>query len=593
MNTHPLYINCRDSRTRRKKEAEFRRYGIRDFSLFVNMDYFQLINRVIAECRSGHALIAHDDVCLPFNLREKIDLAVTRANREFGKDGWGVLGNAGIGYLSNRVVRFLKDPHPDFIPYNSEKPVPVVHVDGNILLLNLGALRRRKVVLPPELTGFHCYDLVLTMEAYRAGLVCAADSSLFVQHNSGGSQAGFDQFLEKLEIRDYFRKNFLNHRFKTLNGDISVSPDLKYLKPGVLDNREDYDRLVFKTLNSIAEKRPARELVIVTRTCLRRLPRLARLFDSLQTGLANSKHLKISALLSVNNASPKNIREARRLLKNYPGLPVRWIEETGDGSRGDARFPRVRAMARAIEALSGARGQFVWFVDDDDFVFPTVFAHFPWILDADAVLLGDSQEFLEKWDDRDKRSAPASTRPQKRYQLNNYYDMLKGVNFVPVCNAIYPSGLVKEAFARNQMLGDYYEDYFLLLYAQNRVRIEYYPLLLAGISKHGKNTFLEKDRTHWDYSYATFLSEAVHHGVVPKIFYDFATKAQSAHEQLDFAGLKEKCLRLQNDLDAVRGSLAVKIICKVRSHPLVHKIYMVFRPFLLCILRKGKKLFFR
>lgn len=44
---------------------------------------------------------------------------------------------------------------------------------------------------------------------------------------------------------------------------------------------------------------------------------------------------------------------------------------------------------------------------------------------------------------------------------------------------------------------------------------------IAGISYHGANTVLKEDRTHWRYSYVTFLSEAINKGVLDKNTYQY------------------------------------------------------------------------
>jgi len=61
--------------------------------------------------------------------------------------------------------------------------------------------------------------------------------------------------------------------------------------------------------------------------------------------------------------------------------------------------------------------------------------------------------------------------------------------------------------------------------------ISSYPIKLAAISMHGKNVVTESDRTHWDYSYATFISEVISKGnPVPNIYQDYLINKKNTIE---------------------------------------------------------------
>ena len=106
--------------------------------------------------------------------------------------------------------------------------------------------------------------------------------------------------------------------------------------------------------------------------------------------------------------------------------------------------------------------------------------------------------------------------------------MLTGQIYIPVCSVIYKAKVLKRIFSENQLLGDYYEDYAIALLAIKDNSYKCLPIPFAGISYHGENTVLEQDRTHWDYSYTTFLSEIVNKNLVNKHTYSLFNNFKSS-----------------------------------------------------------------
>jgi hypothetical protein len=96
------------------------------------------------------------------------------------------------------------------------------------------------------------------------------------------------------------------------------------------------------------------------------------------------------------------------------------------------------------------------------------------------------------------------------YHSTHLFRVLQGSNFVPICSMILPVPLVQERISKVQALGNYNEDYFVLLLALTAPRMEVCLLdyELASVSIRGQeNTVTQKDRSGWHLSLATFLLE--------------------------------------------------------------------------------------
>ena len=87
--------------------------------------------------------------------------------------------------------------------------------------------------------------------------------------------------------------------------------------------------------------------------------------------------------------------------------------------------------------------------------------------------------------------------------------------------------------AARRALGDYNEDYFLLLAAlsapQSEVRL--LDATIAGVSFRGSsNTVNETDRAAWHYSYTTFLQEILCEGVRNPFLWQLGKAAYGAQD---------------------------------------------------------------
>lgn len=525
-----IYCLCRDKETIVRLEKETKRYSFKDINFITGPDYFTFLRNIIENDEYDYSLVIHDDVIMPINMLERIESAIKKADATFGHQKWGVLGNAGISYLNNEAVTFIRDPHTSLIPYNTV-PIPVVHIDGNTLLLNIKNIQCSKVEIPKSLTGFHLYDFVLVSEMYKKGLVAAIDPSLYVYHKSGGNQKDFDKVKQSLGFTSYIKDNYINHAFYTINGLVEIENDIKYLPEPFSNKRSDFYVLIEKVVNKLDFAKKKKELVIVVRTQLGRLNYLKRLLDSIKMGVATKdNNLSLGVVLSINNSllNGKEIDDIYlALIKEYPEINLKLLRQ----KKVEGYYPRVTSLNNAVEQIEFKNDSYIWIVDDDDFIFPSALTTLVPLLQPSSIIIGEAIRFDEKWDS--ENSVPSNSKAiNDHFNSQYYFKNVFGDNYVPISAVFYPLDVLKDILSNYELKGDYYEDYAIFLLAQNLKNTIYYPVKMVGVSYHGKNTVMEKDRSHWDYSLVTFISEAVNKGIVKKWVYDLCKSREPMEKQL-------------------------------------------------------------
>jgi hypothetical protein len=183
------------------------------------------------------------------------------------------------------------------------------------------------------------------------------------------------------------------------------------------------------------------------------------------------------------------------------------------------REPRHSRADLIFAAIERAQTDSIWFVDDDDYVMPGAAQALARTLmpGDDIIVIGDSLKVEETWEvPRDEeRPALIESRVAGKFSHLNLFRVLTGANHIPVCSVLWPVRFMAAQLAARRALGDYNEDYFLLLAAlsapQSEVRL--LDATIAGVSFRGSsNTVSETDRAAWHYSYTTFVQEILCEG---------------------------------------------------------------------------------
>jgi hypothetical protein len=529
-----IYILCRDNSTKEILQRVRKEYNLPEFQYYSDTNYFEFLNTIISECPHDFALACHDDVILPINIEKRITDTILRADSEFGRLNWGLIGNAGVDYylslkveFPRNVIRYLKDPHCSIIPPNSHKPRVASHLDGNTLLINLKNVRDKKISLSSNFKGYQLYDLIFTIECYKKGLVCAVDSNLFVIHKSKGNQEDFDRAIESKTFLEYWQEDFLNHQITTMkdikkikaNLDYLMMEDIKIEKNKKSKPRIDYYELIYNILEKIYSKKERKKIYIICRTRLESINKIIRFLDFIK--IANLKYSKIienQLVLSINKFKSQNLEKLKGIINSqYSELQITYLisEEIPKNN-----FPRVYALDQAVNVIPPEEDSYVWIVDDDDFIIPEAFKFIPFLLNKNYLLTGNCLVFEEKWTSEKEISYPLFSKEINIFDAFNGYKNIIGDNYIPVCSVIYPTKILKKIFREFKLEGDYLEDYFIITISQNLSDTFHIPINIAGISYHGSNTVLEKDRTNWDYSYSTFISEIVNKKIIRSTTYE-------------------------------------------------------------------------
>jgi hypothetical protein len=195
--------------------------------------------------------------------------------------------------------------------------------------------------------------------------------------------------------------------------------------------------------------------------------------------------------------------EVKRWKSRFPSLAVSALH-VPSRSRETSRVDHLLASIAQIES------DYLWFVDDDDFVMPGAIQALArvFVPQAPVLFVGVSEVLEEAW---------AQERLVDFHNCFNHssqyvFDVFRGENFVPICGMVIPLRLARERCRHVEATGEYLEDYFILmrLLTSPRVEVEILPAPIAGISLRGQeNTVRQAQRDTWNRSYAQFVGEIV------------------------------------------------------------------------------------
>ena len=463
--------------------------------LFNQSSYFACINALLGRTEDEVVCLVHDDVILPPEFGVRSNFLIRELEENW--PNWGLVGNAAVGalkqgYLANQLIRYLSDSHGG--PNLVGPILPAQSVDGNLMLLNLKAMRSRALKMP-DFKGFHLYDIALSIECQCAGLAVLVAPQLSCWHGSGGNQYEFDQASQSASWSTYLSDHLENKQILTLNGEKSIP--LKKDSTPFAQKRTD---LVRASLRNAAEGRKRRSVGIVIRTQLRRRPLLLRALDSIRSFIAASGNAVDWHVHIVTDS-----REDAA----WTGVDEQHVLRVEVPQERDSRFLLVKHAASAVET------EFLWFIDDDDWLFPNVAEDLAWAIACAppaAMIFIDSQHYLERsGSDPDEISLFKST-PGSYFHAADFFKSTSGVNHSPFCGVLYARELLGSIPSRLYESVIYYEDFATTMYSLFEGCA--FPLVLdrlcVGISvRESGNTITETDRTIWNKSMSTLASAMV------------------------------------------------------------------------------------
>ena len=457
------------------------------------ISYFELINEIIAGCREPVACIVHDDVMLCQDFKTKINDLQKELDANWKT--WGLVGNAGVspvavGLSAQHTIRYLSDPNggPNF----SGTIFPVFGVNGNVMLLNVAAMRERNLKVP-NWKGFHLYDIILSIETLAAGLSVLVAPQLACWHGSPGDQLSFVRAKSSDEFHAYLRQKVQHIRLTTMNGLIDVKQDPNApLTRGPLD-------LELQSLMNASSPTRIKKLAIVIRSQFKRPGLLRRTLESIKAFKENGAEDVVDCRVYI-------VTDQNDWRKKFDEEEVSVISvAVNEGV--DSRFILVSAAAKQINA------DYFWFIDDDDWLFPNEAKRLYYSIatapDDSMIFLG-CQNFHEKLKDGQENQAFPRAEAGRYYSASDFVRSLTGHNHTPFPGAIYPKKALTSIPAKAFETINYFEDFFILQHSL--LSCEFTPVvvdkLFVGISiREFGNTVTEKDRTKWNKSTSEVVSQ--------------------------------------------------------------------------------------
>jgi hypothetical protein len=507
-----LYVLCTNTASSKKWQALAGYYNDLDVNPVVALSAIEKI-RHLAAAAEGPFLVCADTVWLGLGMAAHAKLLIEELNARF--PNWALCGNRGMRWDGQCLYDYSYDMNSGGLQ-TASCAHPVISLDDGVLLVNPAILNGHKRLAPA--LKHRRPGVLLSLECLQNGSVMAVSPRLLAMRN-GATEGDQEQALDSdPAFREYYRGSFLNHHLATPDGTLHLSEivDYQYVsEPWAATAQQDVLQLYDKCLElSRDAARPS--LTICCRTQFQRLEMLERAVLSFSAFRQHSSALADVVVRLISDAPPDAVApEVRRLQECYPGAALEcWYHEIRPN-----RHSRTDLLLAAIER---ADTDYIWFIDDDDFVNAAMGPALARSLAAGQplVIVASASKIQETWQvesGADRTGAKGAGRLEltraeavASYQAVHVFRILKGLNFVPICGMILPVPLMRERISKVRALGDYNEDYFLLLLALTASRVEVCLLNceLSSVSIRGEeNTVTQKDRSGWNMSLATFLLE--------------------------------------------------------------------------------------
>ena len=464
-----------------------------------------LINNLVETAPAPYICLAHSDVYLRTDFPKLLVRLAVVLNSEY--PNWGVAGNQavipfGVGWGGMDIVRYLADPQgpPNLVGHI----MPAQIIGGSLIFLNLEALHRRRLALPPS-ASWSDYAILLSVETIRADLGVFICPQLALWHDCRHRTDSLKQEKTPDKTREHLRQVLKNRRLKTLKGVIGLDVKLDYVGA---DQRLD---LEMASLRSAASGRPHKTLALVIRTRFDR-PKsyLTRTIGTAKAFVAATGGSIKCGIHIVTDKKPLSLAEYDGLLDGVE------IHEAYLPEINDSRYLLVKHAADEIEA------DHFWFIDDDDWIFPNEAERLALIISVvpgESLIFLDCRHFYETVGPAGNE-ASGNAKAGKIFLAKNFIISLTGQNQTPFCGVIYPRSLFGAIPDQCFQTVVYAEDFMSTMFAL--LMGHYLPVvvdkLFTGISiRPSGNTVTEKDRRNWRYANSAIFSHLVNMPGGPQI----------------------------------------------------------------------------
>lgn len=422
---------------------------------------------------------------------------------------WGACGNRGCVWEGAVLY--------DYTAYTRNQgggigaalaPRPVFTLDDNLVLINCRNLRDYELADLGELKSL-IFGIPLSLECLRHGLPLFVDPRLFTVRTAQHGAAKVATLGASVEFRSYYREHFINHLVPWPDANIDAKSYVDYdyaARPAHRPAQRDLLELFEQNLTAARPRRPS--ISLCCRTQFGRPELLWRALASFTSCKIEARAcLDLDVRLLTDCEPGVAAPHLDALRREFPALSLEcWCHTV--------RPPRHSRADLLLGAIERAETDYIWFVDDDDYIMPGALqALARTLMPADDLLVvADSLKVEETWAASENEEARTlmNSRIVNKFSHQNVFHVLAGANHIPICSVLWPVRFMAKCLADRRALGDYNEDYFMLLAALSAPQVEVRPLdaVIAGVSFRGAdNTVNETDRAAWHYSYATFVQE--------------------------------------------------------------------------------------
>lgn len=444
---------------------------------------------------------------------------------------WGACGNRGCVWEGPVLY--------DYTSYTRNQgagigaalaPRPVLTLDDNLVLVNCRNLRNSKLADLGSIAS-RIFGVSLSLECLQHGLPLFVDPRLFTVRTSQHPAGAIAALAGSAEFCGYYREHFVDHAVPWPDGtvdteacvdyDYAARPDRRAPQRGLLD-------LFERTVAASWPRRPS--LTLCCRTQFGRPELLWRALASFASaGIEARAYLDFEVRLITDCEPAVSAPHLERLRREFPAAELECWHHA-------IRRPRYSRADLIFAAIERAESDYIWFVDDDDYVMPGAAQALGRTLmpGDDAIVVADAFKVEEAWSVPigEERPVLTDSRVAGQFSRLNLFRVLSGANHIPICGIVWPARFLAARLAARRALGDYNEDYFVLLTALSgpQVEVRLLAATIAGVSfRRSGNTVSETDRAAWHYSYATFVQEILCDETRNPFLWQLAKSALGSH----------------------------------------------------------------
>lgn len=431
-------------------------------------------------------LICDDSVYLPVDIIERSFLLCEVLFENY--ENWGMVGNCGVSCLKvgARASQFVKYANDSNGHFNLKgKLLPAESLYGSIFLINPNG--NYEDIIIPAVKAFSTLATALSFASVVSKRSCFIAPELMCYQNAISNVC--DKTDDEYElIRDYLTSLFVNSRINYKYSSFNID------KPtGSID-------LVDSALGNCVRRKNKTTLSIIVRTQFTRLKALFRTLSSIKSfSTMADASCDIRCYVITDNLEGPD--------KTYYGYNVLKCES----QKKDSRFSLI---ANAIKLIDS---DYVWFIDDDDWVFPNVAHQISQVLCScpkKSTIYLDVRHFNETVDFNDLNTSELTA--SRYFPAKNFIKNFSGENYSPFCGVIFPK-VVLERIINSSMINSVtlMEDF--MLHVINSNTEEFFPVIIdklsVGISiRQSGQTMSMSDDKPWRLSGGTVYYHMITNG---------------------------------------------------------------------------------